>query len=386
MLLTAFSLSTMVVTADQWWKFSVLFACGVLYTELPRRIERARQQLGVVHVNLESVWTFAATLLLPLGLTVVIIVVVAAQRWLRIRHHVVHRQVFSCAALVLATYGAVTVLDRFAFEPTGRTFDDFIVIACGAAVFHFLEWALVGVAIFLVATGPGRIVVAAGRALDHLVEAASIWLGFLLAWALLDWPVAGLAVLGVTFALHHVVLIRHLRDQARSDPKTGLLNADGFTEMANRELTRAARNGAHSTALLLIDLDHFKKINDTFGHVAGDEVLGAVARTMSAEARTYDLVCRFGGEEFLIMLPDTTTSEAAGVAERLRRRINDLVLPVTTGHHDAIVMDLTASIGIATHPHDGTTLDQLLQVADAAMYHAKNAGRNRTIIASEAGL
>jgi diguanylate cyclase (GGDEF)-like protein len=188
----------------------------------------------------------------------------------------------------------------------------------------------------------------------------------------------------VTFALHHVVLIRQLRDRACSDPKTGLLNTSGFKDRARREIARASRGGEHSTALLLIDLDHFKKINDTHGHVAGDEVLCAIAQTLSAEARTYDLVCRYGGEEFLMLLPDTTTVEAVTAADRIRRRINELVLPVTSRHRDAVVSRLTASIGVAIHPRHGHAIDELLRAADAAMYQAKRAGRNRTTIAQEA--
>jgi len=190
----------------------------------------------------------------------------------------------------------------------------------------------------------------------------------------------------VTFALHHVVIrIRQLRDRVCSDPKTGLLNTGGFKERAHLEIARASRSNEYSTALLLIDLDHFKEINDTHGHVAGDEVLCAIAQTLSTEARTYDLVCRYGGEEFLMLLPDTTTVEAVTVADRVRRRINELALPVTSQHRDAVVNRLTASIGVAVHPRHGQALDELLRAADAAMYQAKHAGRNRTAVAQEAG-
>jgi diguanylate cyclase (GGDEF)-like protein len=383
--LTALSLQKMEPTPTQWWQFTVLGAYGVSYTELTRRIERARRNFGASpHVNMESVWSFAAVLLLPSGLTAVIIAVVTVQRWLRVRHHVVHQQAFSAAAMILAAHVVATVFGEFGFGPAERTPIYFIGVVLSGLAFQVLESLPVGLAVFLTTAGPGRLRLAAGEPLDNLVEAATIGLGFLLAWTLVDWPIVGLTVLGVTFALHHVVLIRQLRDRACSDPKTGLLNTGGFKERARREIARASRSSEHSTALLLIDLDHFKKINDTHGHVAGDEVLCAIAQTLSVEARTYDLVCRYGGEEFLMLLPDTTTVEAVTAADRIRRRITDLTLPVTSRHRDAVVKRLTASIGVAVHPRHGHALDELLRAADAAMYQAKRAGRNRTTIAQEA--
>lgn len=380
--LTAVSLQRMEPTPTQWWQFTVLSTCGVFYTELARRIERARPALGVAYVDLKSVWTFAAVLLLPACLTAVIIIIVSVQQWLRIRHHEVHRQTFSAAALILTAYAVAEIFDKFGFDPTERTFMNFMGVASSGFTFCVLGWLPIGLVIFLTsAAGSGRLRIAAGQPLDHLVEAASIGLGFLLAWALVDWPIAGLTVLGVTFALHHVLLIRPLRDRACSDPKTGLLNTDGFEERAIREIARASRSNGHSTALLLIDLDHFKRINDTHGHVAGDKVICAIAQTLSAASRTYDLVGRYGGEEFIMLLPDTTTAEAVNVANRIRRRINELNLPVTSRHREAVVNRLTASIGVAVHPCHGHTFYELLEAADTAMYQAKHAGRNRTIVA-----
>jgi diguanylate cyclase (GGDEF)-like protein len=384
-LLTVVYLPGMEATPTQWWQFAVLSAWGILYTELPRRIERARVNVGTLHVDLRSVWIFAAVLLLPSSLIAVTITVVAVQQWLRVRHHEVHRETFSTAVLILTAHAVVTIFGNFGFDPAERTVMNFISVASSGFAYWVLVWLPICLAIFLTTSGPRRLRIAAGQPLDHLVEVASIGLGFLLAWILVDWPIAGFTVLGVTFALHHVVLIRPLRDRACSDPKTGLLNTDGFEERARREITRASRSNGHSTALLLIDLDHFKRINDTHGHVAGDEVLCAIARTLSAETRTYDLVGRYGGEEFILLLPDTTTAEAVNAANRIRRRINELTLPVTSRHHEAVVNRLTASIGVAVRPCHGHTFNELLGAADAAMYQAKHAGRNRTTIAQTPG-
>src|SRR5215470_18080204 len=125
--LTVVSLRRMEPTPTQWWQFVVLGACGVVYTELTRRIERARYNFGASpHVNMESVWTFAAVLLLPAGLTAVIIAVVTAQRWFRVRHHVAHHQAFSAAAVILAAHAVAAVFGEFGFDPAERTSTYFI--------------------------------------------------------------------------------------------------------------------------------------------------------------------------------------------------------------------------------------------------------------------
>src|SRR5262249_43617546 len=161
----------------------------VFYAELTRQIERARHYLDTPNVTV-AVVTFAAVLLLPSGLTAVIITVGAVQKWLRVRHHVVHRHTFSAAAVILAAHAVVTIFDKFGFDPTERTFSNFASVALSGIVIYILELLQVGLAVFLTTAGPGRLRIAAGQPLDHLVEAACIGLGFLLAWTLVDWPIA----------------------------------------------------------------------------------------------------------------------------------------------------------------------------------------------------
>jgi len=128
---------------------------------------------------------------------------------------------------------------------------------------------------------------------------------------------------------------------------------------------------------LMIDLDHFKKINDTYGHQEGDVVLRALAQLMHTHLRQYDTAARFGGEEFSLVLPETDPIEAAGVAERMRKAIARMVFS------DAIAdLQITASIGVATCPHPKIShVDALLRAADDALYEAKSNGRNRVEIA-----
>ena len=168
-----------------------------------------------------------------------------------------------------------------------------------------------------------------------------------------------------------------LAELARTDELTGLYNRRYFTERANNELSRGHRQ-QRPTALLLLDLDHFKEINDTYGHATGDVALRAVAETIVGSLRQGDLAGRFGGEEFLIMLPETDLDEAIRVAERLRENVANLAL-----HSDTAQFSVTVSIGVAICIEHEPRFERLLHYADEALYSAKDAGRNRIEVATE---
>jgi diguanylate cyclase (GGDEF)-like protein len=171
--------------------------------------------------------------------------------------------------------------------------------------------------------------------------------------------------------------IRQLQVDVRTDSKTGLLNMRGWQEAASKELARADRAGS-STALLMVDLDHFKAINDTWGHPAGDDVLAAVAEVLRAETRPADVVGRFGGEEFVVLLAESDADAGAVAAERIRKRIAELVVVSTDKRGGRAVIDRrSTSIGVAGRPVDAGELPGLLQAADAAVYQAKEAGRDQ---------
>jgi diguanylate cyclase (GGDEF)-like protein len=130
----------------------------------------------------------------------------------------------------------------------------------------------------------------------------------------------------------------------------------------------------------MIDLDHFKKINDTYGHLAGDDMLIALADLLKRETRSHDLVGRFGGEEFVVLLGGSSELEAVVAADRLRHLITELVVSTQTNDGSPVVItDRSASIGVAAFPEAGQTLDEVLAAADAAVYVAKESGRNRVI-------
>jgi len=176
-------------------------------------------------------------------------------------------------------------------------------------------------------------------------------------------------------AIRLAIVVEESQRLATTDSLTGLLNRRAFLEAANTELIRSDRTST-STSALLIDVDHFKQINDRLGHAAGDVVLAAMGELLRKQARPYDIVARWGGEEFVVVLPNTTAADAQRVGERLRRAIEAARIVAPTGEPIAI----TASVGVATRLLD-ESIDALLDRADRAMYIAKASGRNRVEVA-----
>jgi diguanylate cyclase (GGDEF)-like protein len=162
-----------------------------------------------------------------------------------------------------------------------------------------------------------------------------------------------------------------LAEAASSDPLTGLLNRRGFREHAGKEMARARRYDV-PLSIVVADLDHFKALNDTFGHRSGDDALSAFAALCRANTRPFDLIARMGGEEFAFLLPNTAEAEAAITADRVRRAMH-AQLASPDGN------PVTASFGVAAHPDHGADLETLLANADRALYVAKSRGRDRTI-------
>jgi diguanylate cyclase (GGDEF)-like protein len=192
-----------------------------------------------------------------------------------------------------------------------------------------------------------------------------------------------LVIMPPLLLLHRSLLLHHYELAARTDEKTGLANALHWSEMARRELSRAARDNG-SVGILMVDLDHFKRVNDTHGHLAGDAVLKAVADALRKESRDYDIAGRFGGEEFVLLVPNISIENLLTRADRLRDRIKDLSVHTTGNDNGRVeIANLTASIGAVTYPHGGDHLDTLLLAVDAALYEAKRTGRNRTCLAPQ---
>jgi two-component system cell cycle response regulator len=171
--------------------------------------------------------------------------------------------------------------------------------------------------------------------------------------------------------------LRELRELATRDALTGLLNRRAFDAVLAEEVDRARRLG-HPLTLVILDLDHFKTINDTHGHAAGDAVLVAAAKVLEAEVRSIDRVARIGGEEFAVVLMETGADEGLIVARRLVDRVRARTVTLESG----VSLNFTASAGVAALPAYGEPETTLPAAADKALYAAKNAGRDRAVLAS----
>jgi len=167
------------------------------------------------------------------------------------------------------------------------------------------------------------------------------------------------------------VLETELEQMATRDPLTGLLNRREMSRVLDEELQRARRY-QRPMAVLWVDFDHFKDVNDTYGHAAGDSVLRAISRLLLGSVRSVDSIGRFGGEEFVIVLPEMDLEEAQETAERLRRKVAEEPQPLGNGEE----VPLTISVGVAVYPDHGQTASTLCAAADKAMYLAKDRGRN----------
>ena len=202
------------------------------------------------------------------------------------------------------------------------------------------------------------------------------------------WDVAasGVHLLGPSFVLGVATLsrrtakdmlrIRALEEAAFVDPLTGLANRRRFDERLGEEVRRAQAIGLPLT-LLVLDIDHFKRVNDTYGHAVGDVVLRQVATLIAAKSRHLDTVCRVGGEEFVVIVPGIEGPFAAASAERLRRAVAETPIPV----EGQVDLSTTLSLGLATL-REGETAELLFRRADAALYGAKRGGRDRVSLAA----
>jgi diguanylate cyclase (GGDEF)-like protein len=181
----------------------------------------------------------------------------------------------------------------------------------------------------------------------------------------------------VALSLSNAKLRQVLRDQSIKDPLTGMYNRRYMEETLARELLRAQRTQA-ALSVVVIDLDHFKKVNDTHGHAAGDAVLKGTGQCLQGAVRASDIACRLGGEEFILILPECPRDDAVQKAEELCARVRGLHF-----RDAASPVRVTASFGVAAFPADGTTAAAVVEAADAALYQAKRSGRNRVVAAGQ---
>jgi diguanylate cyclase (GGDEF)-like protein len=365
-------------------KFVLLVGCGMISVAATPRT--AYLQGGMTRDFL-TVWVLPVAILLPPVYAMLTPIPLQILTQFRVHRGVVYRRVFTVAAIALA-YGAASVLFRaFPASFAGGS------IGTGR---HALTFT-VAVAACEIVGGRGHhlLIVGGIKLTDPTVRIAELELNrealqgdfaeFDLG-VLITVVVAVNAALAV-FAVPTVLLVRRfmmhaqLLAQSRIDTKTGLLNASTWEHEAAVEIARAVRTGT-PLALALVDIDHFKVVNDTHGHLVGDKALRAVADGLRSQLRVYDVAGRFGGEEFVVLLPHACEEDALSIAERLRTHIAALSIPVNDEDESEPHVKLTISVGVAALNGDNRELTDMMAAADAALYHAKVTGRNKTHVIS----
>ena len=364
-------------------RLAILLGLWVVFDEISNRIARLRVRLAAYgHVDMTSVWTFAGALVLPPALTVLLCVVVLGYAWIRHERRSgmrAYRQVFGAAVVVASGLTAHLVLNLVStgVAATGPALRTITAVVAAMLAYAAVNFVVLFCAIYL-AVRPVKLTELLENRQDVTLEFATLCLGALTALALQYQPLMTVLVVPPLFVLQRSVLTKQLEIAATTDAKTGLLNAAAWQHMAQRELARARREH-EAAALLIIDMDNFKLVNDTYGHIAGDAVLRAVADCLAGELREYDAIGRFGGEEFVAMLPEVDELAAVGISERIRQQVQLLEVPAPAVDKPPLT-GLSASIGISCFPQHGTELEDLLHAADSALYAAKRAGRNRVVV------
>jgi len=363
--------------------FGALLVAAVICIEAMRRLG---QPSGVSR-DLLSAWWLPIALLLPPLYALLAPCVVGAVLYLRARRIAVYRRVFSSAALGLAgaatsaTFHLVLPNAVFATLTASRVWLTrpsvvLTAVAC-AVVFAVVNSFTVAVAAHLAEPDePIRKMLWDRETL--LLDLTETCVGVLVAVTCVISYLLLLVALPPVILLQRSLMHQQLAAAARTDPKTGLLNATAWQREADAEVARALRTGA-ALALLLVDVDHFKRVNDSHGHLIGDEVLRALAAELRQQVRESDVVGRFGGEEFTVLLPRTDAAGAYGIAERLRTSAGRLSVAAADAR-----ISVTVSIGVAVLGRHGDDLFELLAAADMALYKAKDAGRDQVRVSAHA--
>ncbi|MEO9236491.1 MAG: GGDEF domain-containing protein, partial [Jatrophihabitantaceae bacterium] len=351
-------------------RFLLLAGLSVLHAESAARAERMRRYLASsAHVTMTSVWAFAAVLCLSTSLAALLVTFLFAfASWQRRgqRSLVAHREIYNAATAVLAALAAsATYLGITHHLPDLQAGGRSAIGAVAALVVYFgVNVSLVLITINF-AVGPVPLTELLPDREEVGLELATLVLGILTAETIWLQPWLTPLILVLMVLLQRSSLVTQLELAAATDAKTGLLNASAWQELAQRELVRSQHDGL-PCAVLLLDLDHFKNVNDTLGHLAGDSALRAIGDSLKRELRGYDAVARFGGEEFVVFLHDLSQHEAMDVAERTLSRIRGLV--ISNHETNGAKISLTASIGLASYPEHGQDLTDLLEAADSALY------------------
>jgi diguanylate cyclase (GGDEF)-like protein len=369
------------------WLFGALLLCTALTVELTKR---AGENAGVIK-DVYGVWELPLAILLPPLYALVAPIFRFTLTQLRIRRVPLHRRVFSAAVMGLSNASASLAFHAITGQRIGMA-----PSITSPATLWLLAVAIAAMTLWTVNTA---LVFPAFKGSDPTVTLRDVLSRDSIQNDVAELCVAVLVTLGIAvtpltilFAFPFVTLLQrsfrhvHLVNASRIDTKTGLLNAGTWEREAATEVARAVRTHT-SLAVALIDIDHFKAVNDSFGHLAGDRALRTVARALSIPLREYDLVGRFGGEEFALLLPQARALDAYRIAERIRTHIGSMPITVSDDA-DAEPVRLSISIGVAAlgarwDSSSGAQLTELLAAADGALYQAKRNGRNQVCVVTE---
>jgi diguanylate cyclase (GGDEF)-like protein len=369
----AVALAVVHVEAPQLWLFGLLLACGAVSVELTRR---AGQTGGVVR-DVYAIWDLPVALLLPPMYVLLVPIPRMILTQARIRQTPLHRRTYSAAALGLA-YAAASVVFHATVPLLGAG------AGTGTGVWILL---VVGCGLLRLALNDGLVLTAVKGAAPQtrlrseilgseavFGSSAELALGTLVTFVAAHVALAAVLALPLVITLQRSLRHSQLVAEASVDAKTGLLNDRTWRRRAAEEVERAVREGV-PVAVGILDIDHFKTVNDTYGHPAGDQILEDLAAVVTAQLRGNDLVGRTGGEEFAFVLPGTTPQAAIKVAERLRKTILRTPFRFEGTSGEALVC-VTVSIGIVVTARPGRDLGRYYGSADRALYAAKQNGRD----------
>jgi diguanylate cyclase (GGDEF)-like protein len=356
---------------------AVFVGCGAASVELTRR---AGEREGLTR-DVYIIWDLSAAVLLPPLYALLIPLPRAVLTEWRIRRTLLHRRAYSTAAHGLSNAAASAVFRSAVPSLCG---------GAGSSGGHAPAWITLAAGCGLVSMAvqaclilpPVKATAAPGTRLRNLIlgreavcnQVTELCLAVLTAFAAAHSALALVVALPLAIVLQRSLRHASLAAAARTDAKTGLLNAGAWQREAAVEITRAAAQTP--LAVAIADIDHFKAVNDTHGHLAGDAVLAAVSAAMRDLLRDFDLCGRFGGEEFALLLPRTTAAQALEITERIRQGISQLAIP----RDGTAAIRITISIGVAVPSQARHTLDDLLAAADHALYQAKRSGRDRVVM------
>jgi diguanylate cyclase (GGDEF)-like protein len=363
----------------EWLTFAALTALATL-AQLFKAEVNSRQSYYAT-----PVFIFAGVLVLPPLLLALLIVISYTIEWAKERLvnspllRAWYIQPFNIATHIIAGIAAQQIFMAINGAPMAfQTPLAVLAVALAALLYTLCNHVLIGLALFL-ARGVSLRDSGILDLENLLTDLVLLCLGYTVAvlWTLNPWLIA--PALAPLLLIYRALTIPLLKQEAQTDAKTGLLNARYFAKLFEAELERARRFD-RPLALIVADLDLLRNINNTYGHLAGDVVLSGIGQNIRASIRDYDIAARFGGEEFVIALPETGPREAYEVAERLRLAVQAASFVVTTS---PTPIRATMSLGVACFPGDATTQKSLIHAADVAVYQAKVGGRNRVVCSAD---